>query len=95
MAEIAVIGKRDSIYGFSAQNGKESEKTSGRVTQAVASVVVEDFKEKTEQEQQVIRLRYGLGGQAAQRQREVAAITGISRSSAGRKCRSCSCAIYS
>lgn len=34
----------------------------------------------TEQEQQVIRLRYGLGGQAAQRQREVAAITGISRS---------------
>ncbi len=34
----------------------------------------------TEQEKQVIRLRYGLGGQGAMRQREVAAITGISRS---------------
>ena len=34
----------------------------------------------TEQERQVIRLRYGLGGRMAQRQREVAAITGISRS---------------
>ena len=44
-----------------------------RVSRAVADCL-------TEQEQQVIRLRYGLGGQAAQRQREVAAITGISRS---------------
>ena len=34
----------------------------------------------TDQERQVIRLRYGLGGAAPQRQREVAAITGISRS---------------
>lgn len=34
----------------------------------------------TDQERQVIRLRYGLGGSTAQRQREVAAITGISRS---------------
>ena len=34
----------------------------------------------TEQEQQVIRLRYGLGVQSAMRQREVAALTGISRS---------------
>ena len=34
----------------------------------------------TDQERQVIRLRYGLGGTPAQRQREVAAITGISRS---------------
>ena len=34
----------------------------------------------TDQERQVIRLRYGLGGIPAQRQREVAAITGISRS---------------
>lgn len=34
----------------------------------------------TDQERQVIRLRYGLGGQPPQRQREVAAITGISRS---------------
>ena len=34
----------------------------------------------TDQEQQVIRLRYGLGGNPAKRQREVAAVTGISRS---------------
>ena len=34
----------------------------------------------TEQERLVIRLRYGLGGLPPQRQREVAAITGISRS---------------
>ena len=34
----------------------------------------------TEQEREVILLRYGLGGQPAKRQREVADITGISRS---------------
>ena len=34
----------------------------------------------TEQERQVIRLRYGLGGRKACRQREVAQVTGISRS---------------
>lgn len=34
----------------------------------------------TEQEQLVIRLRYGLGGDAPKRQREVAQVTGISRS---------------
>ena len=34
----------------------------------------------TEQERQVICLRYGLAGKAPQRQREVAAQTGISRS---------------
>lgn len=34
----------------------------------------------TEQERQVITLRYGLGGQPPQRQREVAQTTGISRS---------------
>ena len=34
----------------------------------------------TDQEKLVIRLRYGLGGQKPHRQREVAAITGISRS---------------
>ena len=34
----------------------------------------------TEQERQVIVLRYGLGGYDAHRQREVAQITGISRS---------------
>ena len=34
----------------------------------------------TDQERQVICLRYGLQGKAPQRQREVAAVTGISRS---------------
>ena len=34
----------------------------------------------TEQERQVIQLRYGFNGQGAKRQREVAEITGISRS---------------
>jgi len=34
----------------------------------------------TPQERQVIQLRYGLGGNDPQRQREVAKITGISRS---------------
>lgn len=34
----------------------------------------------TEQERQVITLRYGLGGGKAYRQREVAQITGVSRS---------------
>ena len=34
----------------------------------------------TDQERLVIRLRYGLGGDPPQKQREVAAITGISRS---------------
>ena len=34
----------------------------------------------TEQERQVVELRYGLGGQQPQRQRQVAERTGISRS---------------
>ena len=34
----------------------------------------------TDQERQVIQLRYGLSGAPAKRQREVAAVTGISRS---------------
>lgn len=34
----------------------------------------------TDQERQILRLRYGLGGEAPLRQREVAARTGISRS---------------
>ena len=34
----------------------------------------------TDQEKQVVQLRYGLGGKAPMRQREVAEVTGISRS---------------
>ena len=37
-------------------------------------------KSLTEQERLVVSLRYGLGGQVPKRQREVAAVTGISRS---------------
>lgn len=39
----------------------------------------------TEQERQVIVLRYGLDGQMPKRQREVAQITGISRSYVSRR----------
>ena len=46
---------------------------SRRVLKAVSSCL-------TEQEQQVIRLRYGLEGLGAMRQRKVANLTGISRS---------------
>ena len=38
----------------------------------------------TDQERQVILLRYGLGGHRPHRQREVAQVTGISRSYASR-----------
>ena len=34
----------------------------------------------TEQERQVVQLRYGLGGESPKRQREVAQVTGLSRS---------------
>lgn len=44
-----------------------------RLTKAIGTCL-------TDQEQLVIRLRYGLGGKKPQRQREVAQITGISRS---------------
>lgn len=44
-----------------------------KVTRAMATCL-------TDQERQVIRLRYGLGGIPAKRQREVADVTGISRS---------------
>lgn len=44
-----------------------------KVTQAIDTCL-------TDQERQVIRLRYGIGGVTAKRQREVAAVTGISRS---------------
>lgn len=39
----------------------------------------------TEQERKIIRLRYGLDGNPPQRQREVAQITGISRSYVSRR----------
>ena len=50
-----------------------SKESVARVRQAVETCL-------TEQERQVIRLRYGLDGGAPQRQREVAKAVGISRS---------------
>ena len=40
----------------------------------------------TEQEREVVVLRYGLNGKPPKRQREVAIITGISRSYVSRRC---------
>ncbi len=51
---VLIILNMAVIYFFSAQNGKESEQTSGKVTQAVANVIVQDFDKKTEPEQQEI-----------------------------------------
>ena len=42
------------IYLLSAQNGSDSEKTSGKVTETVAEIVVPDFHEKPEPEKQEI-----------------------------------------
>ena len=50
-----------------------SQEMARKLRQAVDSVL-------TEQEREVIRLRYGLDGLSPKRQREVSAITGISRS---------------
>ena len=54
------------------------EQVSTRETVAALRRAVENCL--TEQERQVILLRYGLGGESPKRQREVAQITGISRS---------------
>ncbi len=47
--------------------------TSQRVRRAMSECL-------TDRERQIIQMRYGLGGKAPRRQREVADITGISRS---------------
>ena len=67
-----------SLMDVVSQNEDLLEKISSRedtrkVIRAVDQVL-------TEQERQVVILRYGLGGQPPKRQREVAEITGISRS---------------
>ena len=48
--------------------------------QLLKKLCVQIDKALTDQERQVIALRYGLGGNAPLRQRQVAQITGISRS---------------
>ena len=67
-----------SLMDVVAQEEDLLETVSNRETiRAVAKAVKTCL---TEQERQVIELRYGLGGKAPMRQREVAQVTGISRS---------------
>ncbi len=54
------------------------EQVSGRETVDLLRRAVKD--KLTQQEQQVVTLRYGLDGRKPMRQREVAELTGISRS---------------
>lgn len=63
-----VVGEEEDLLEKIA-----AKQTLQNVTRAVNTVL-------TDQERQVITLRYGLGGGQPQRQREVAKITGISRS---------------
>ena len=63
-----VVGQEEDL--LEKLSGKEMAR---QVCKAVDTVL-------TEQERQVIQLRYGLGNRQPLRQREVAAITGISRS---------------
>ncbi len=61
-----------------AEEGDLLEQVAAR--EAVQNLRMAIATELTEQERQVVRLRYGLDGGKALRQREVASITGISRS---------------
>ena len=61
-----------------SEEGDLMDKIAGRETVVQLRQAVEDCL--TAQEQQVIRMRYGLDGKAPKRQREVAQHTGISRS---------------
>ena len=67
-----------SLMDVVAEDGDLLEQVSSR--EAVAQMLRAIEEILTDQERLVIRLRYGLGGQKAHRQREVAQITGISRS---------------
>ena len=76
--ETGADGAALSLMDVVSQDEDLLERVSSReqlrqVLQAVDTVL-------SEQERQVIVLRYGLGGRTPQRQREVAQITGISRS---------------
>lgn len=51
---ILILANMVVIFLFSAQSGEESGQTSGRVTRFVASIVVSDFEELSEAEQEVM-----------------------------------------
>ena len=76
--ETAADGAALSLMDVVSDDADLLEQVSNRETAVRLHRAVEQCL--TEQEQTVIRLRYGLGGTAPKRQREVADITGISRS---------------
>ena len=76
--ETAADGAALSLMDVVSDDADLLEQVSSRETAARLHRAVEQCL--TEQEQTVIRLRYGLGGTLPKRQREVAEITGISRS---------------
>ena len=51
---ILIIANLVMIFHFSAQNGSSSDQTSGRVAKAVAGIIIKDYEEKSEAEQEEI-----------------------------------------
>lgn len=76
--ETGTDGAELSLMDVVGEDGDLLEKMTNRESVKQMLRAVEEVL--TDQEKLVIRLRYGLGGQKAHRQREVAQITGISRS---------------
>jgi RNA polymerase sporulation-specific sigma factor len=76
--ETGTDGAELSLMDVVSEDGDLLEKVTNRESVKQMLRAVEEIL--TDQEKLVIRLRYGLGGQKAHRQREVAQITGISRS---------------
>ena len=76
--ETGTDGAALSLMDVVSEDGDLLEQVSSREMAAQLRKAVESCL--TQQERQVIQLRYGLGGQSPKRQREVAQITGISRS---------------
>lgn len=76
--ETGTDGAALSLMDVVGEDCDMMERLSDRETAAALRRAVDSCL--TEQERQVILLRYGLNGQPPKRQREVAQITGISRS---------------
>ena len=76
--ETGTEGAELSLMDVVSEEGDLLEQVTNR--EAVKEMLRAVEEVLTDQEKLVIRLRYGLGGQKAHRQREVAQITGISRS---------------
>ena len=76
--ETGTDGAALSLMDVVSEDGDLLEQIAGKETVEQLHLAVEECL--TAQEKQVIALRYGLGGKKPCRQREVAAITGISRS---------------